>query len=464
MFDAPIPPPGMRSPSPVATPLSVPFHGRRRGTALILGALAALLAFGGVRAEEPRPTAATLQLGLFADEGSAWWAWQKLQRGEPALAKELSPRVVPLGAEPRSGVALRAALGAGVDASALCRRMVGEGFGCLVLDGPPAPAPAAEPPGSSGPIAFAPLPQTKPEPPADAAAAEAAVERPTPSLAIPPVLPAATRPLADAAMPTTEGTFFYTPDEARELAEIEKRSRRLGGRLGAVLPDTKFDVAPAVLKRAEWNLCALTFDDGPHRIHTPKILEILNREKVRATYFPIARVAAKHPEIIKAFLAAGHEVGSHSLTHANLRPMPAAAQRFEIVEANRILRGMGANPVLFRPPYGRYTQELLSIIRNEGMVPVLWNVDTRDWQVRDPDKIVEHVKTADGTASVLLMHSTYPTSASALPGVIEGLRAKGCEFVTLSEWIEKMRTVATPMMADEPVVSANVPLTGTARP
>ncbi|WP_156927296.1 polysaccharide deacetylase family protein [Azospirillum halopraeferens] len=457
--------------------------------------------------------AVVLQLGLFADEGSAWLAWRKLQRTKPELADGLIPGVVPLDPAPGAGVALRAGLPSGIDAPTLCRRIVGAGFGCLLLTDavpvspappvakpavpatpPPAAPPAAAPAAGSREVAFAPLPRVKPTPPPDSSAAApaatplaaatpppaapsvsapvsapvalapqqvATIAAPALALAVKPPPPPVADGAKDGVPPAMgDGTFFYTPDEALELVEIEKRSRRLGGRLGAVLPDTRFEVAPAVLRRSEWNMCALTFDDGPHRVHTPKILEILNREKVRATYFPIARVAQNQPDIIKAFIASGHEIGSHSLTHANLRPMPAAAQRFEVTEANRILRAMGANPVLFRPPYGRYSTQLLSIIRDEGMVPVLWNVDTRDWQVRDPDKIVEHVRTTEGAASVLLMHSTYPSSVSALPGVIEGLRAKGCEFVTLSDWIEKMRTVATPMLVNtaDPVMSANVPL------
>ncbi|PWC55956.1 hypothetical protein TSO221_03425 [Azospirillum sp. TSO22-1] len=226
-----------------------------------------------------------------------------------------------------------------------------------------------------------------------------------------------------------------------------------------MVPDTDLDIMPALLTKRGWNLCALTFDDGPHRTVTRQILDILNAEKIRATYFPVGNAASKNPEVIRDFVAGGHEIGNHSFTHSDLRAMPSEAQRFEIAETNRILRNLGANPVLFRPPYGRYTLELLSNIRKEAMSPVLWSVDTRDWQVRDPDKIVQHVKTDAGTGSVILLHSTYPSTANALPRVIATLRAKGCEFVTLSEWIASMRNLAAPQMvnAAEPVVSASMP-------
>lgn len=364
-----------------------------------------------------------LQLGLFQREGDAWWAWDSLRRRSPDLADGLSPAVVPLDARRQGeGVALRATAPVGLDVTALCRRMLGAGFGCLVLDAPP-PAPPPAPPLPAPPQALPQAPEIRP---------------PTDSAQLAPP-----RSGGDG---KADVAITYPPEAARTMAAIEKSGRRKG-RLGAVVPDTTLDVMPATLKEEGWNLCALTFDDGPHRVVTRQILDVLNREKIPATYFPVASVAENQGEVIRDFIAAGHEIGNHSLTHADLRAMDPEAQRHEIAEANRILRGFGANPVLFRPPYGRYTPDLLAIAREESMSPVLWTVDTRDWQVRDPDRIVQHVKTEAGTGSVLLLHSTYPSTLNALPRVIAAMRAKGCEFVTLSEWIERMHQLATPAMA-----------------
>ncbi len=256
-----------------------------------------------------------------------------------------------------------------------------------------------------------------------------------------------------------DGIYSYNSDDASQMVEVEKHAHRRG-RLGSVVPDTDLDIMPAVLAKKGWNLCALTFDDGPHRTVTRQILDIVNKEKIHVTYFPVGTAALSQGELIHDFVTAGHEIGNHSLTHGNLRTMTPEAQRFEIAETNRILRSFGADPVLFRPPYGRYTLELLSITRKEHMSPVLWNVDTRDWKVRDPDKIVQQVKTSVGTGSVILLHSTYQSTANALPRVIATLRAKGCEFVTLSEWIASMRDIAAPYLvnAAEPLVSARAPI------
>nr|WP_247896945.1 polysaccharide deacetylase family protein [Azospirillum argentinense] len=412
-----------------------PEHGRSLTSSLLMGmrrfrsSLFALPLAAGALMALPNTAAraadgpSLLQLGLFQREGDAWWAWDSLRRRSPDLADGLSPAVVPLDARRQGeGVALRATAPVGLDVTALCRRMLGAGFGCLVLDAPP-PAPPPAPPLPAPPQASPQAPEIRP--PADSA-----------QLAPP-------RSGGDG---KADVAITYPPEAARTMAAIEKSGRRKG-RLGAVVPDTTLDVMPATLKEEGWNLCALTFDDGPHRVVTRQILDVLNREKIPATYFPVASVAENQGEVIRDFIAAGHEIGNHSLTHADLRAMDPEAQRHEIAEANRILRGFGANPVLFRPPYGRYTPDLLAIAREESMSPVLWTVDTRDWQVRDPDRIVQHVKTEAGTGSVLLLHSTYPSTLNALPRVIAAMRAKGCEFVTLSEWIERMHQLATPAMA-----------------
>ncbi|WP_448189041.1 polysaccharide deacetylase family protein [Azospirillum sp. sgz301742] len=454
-------------------PLLPSFQTARTGrlSSALFGIAVSLYAAVPASAAAPAPKGGpVLQLGLFQKEGEAWWAWQQIQRRGPDIARSLTPTVVTLDSKRQGGgVALRASMTADGNAAVLCRRIVSAGFGCVLLDkdaaasaaapAPPAAAPAPPPPrpataGTRTEVVAAPKPAPAQTQTAQTQAAPAQVAS-VPAAPAPAVLPEAAQAAQASQSNPMEGIVFYNDEYATTMVEIEKRARRRG-RLGSVVPDTDMDIMPAVLTKRGWNLCALTFDDGPHRTVTRQILDILNQEKIRATYFPVGNAASKHGDVIRDFVAAGHEIGNHSFTHSDLRSMPSEAQRFEIAETNRILRSFGANPVLFRPPYGRYTLELLANTRKEHMSPVLWNVDTRDWQVRDPDKIVQHVKTDAGTGSVILLHSTYPSTATALPRVIATLRAKGCEFVTLSEWIASMRNLAAPQLvnAAEPVISA----------
>lgn len=453
-----------------------------------------------------------LQFGLYPKEGDAKIAWSNFRRRQPELAGNLSMMVAPLGNKPSDGVALRAVVTGNADASVLCRRIVDARFGCLVFDPgtpvqtaeaakpvvpkpgdaksaeakpadirpapemipamaavalakvtasplPPAPPPAAAPNAAAGqPV---PLPPHPLAPSAQPGAVQTTQMAPAPGPTVTTLQTAAalTLPLAvprpqaiTEAAPPPDGTVNYTEEDARTMADIEQSSRSRG-RLRAVVPDTRVDVMPATLRRESWNLCALTFDDGPHRTVTRQVLEVLNREGVKATYFPVARVAQNQGDLIRDFLSSGHEIGNHSLTHSDLRAMNAEGQRYEIAEANRILRGFGANPILFRPPYGRYNADMLNIARDEQMSPVLWTVDTRDWKVRNAEKIVQQIKSGASTGSVFLMHSTYPSTVEALPRVIAELRAKGCEFVTLSEWLERMRLLAAPK-----IVNAGMPV------
>lgn len=432
----------------------------RRSTLVLLGVAAFALGLSVPGTAAHSAEQAVLELGHFQKEGEAWWTWQQIQRRGPDVARGLTPTVAKVSATQGPTIALRATLKDPGNAGALCRRIVSAGFGCVVVNPQAVVAATAQPPVKPA----VPPPATKTDVTAPAAASAAS----TRAQVVPASVPAApkqpmTTPAVVLDANPTDGIYYYYGEDASNMIEIEKRARRRG-RLGSVIPDTDLDIMPAVLTKKGWNLCALTFDDGPHRTVTRKILEIVNQEKIRVTYFPVGQVAAKQGDLIRDFVASGHEIGNHSFTHSDLRAMPPEAQRFEIAETNRILREFGAEPVLFRPPYGRYTLDLLSITRSEQMSPVLWNVDTRDWKVRDPDKIVQHVKTDAGAGSVILLHSTYPSTAAALPRVIATLRAKGCEFVTLSEWISSMRGIAAPYLvnAAEPVISARAPI-GTAQ-
>lgn len=478
----------------------------KRPSAIKVEAKPAVPAQASTPAAAPAPDGPVLQLGIYSRDGDAWLSWKNLQQRERDLTAGLTASVMQLDGKSGAGVALYAQVGKGTDARALCRRIVGAGFGCLVVDRPavaekpaekaatasaaatvtapsapaaggtsaiPALAPVAAPvmPAASAKppavtVAVAPAPTPMPAPnPAEAKPPQPAGNRETvtttTSSVLAPIGSAVAAPLAPPpppsvanATPPADGLIIYNEEDARTMADIEQHSRRKG-RLRSVMPDSRYDVMPATLKRENWNLCALTFDDGPHRTVTRQILDILNQEGVHATYFPVGRIAERQGDLIHDFVASGHEIGNHSLTHSDLRKMDAAGARYEIAETNRILRSFGANPVLFRPPYGRYSEELLTIARDEHMGSVLWSVDTRDWQVRNADKIVSQIKLGGLPGNVFLMHSTYPSTAQALPRVIAELKAKGCEFVTLSEWLERARVLALPK-----IVNAGMPSPG----
>ncbi|WP_353860871.1 polysaccharide deacetylase family protein [Azospirillum formosense] len=350
-----------------------------------------------LRKETDSQPAKMLQFGVYRTEADAWVAWKAVVRRQPDMVADLVPRVALQRPEsPDSGFVLRAAPLPDLDPSFVCRRIVGGGGSCLVMDAVPDQPPAT--------------------------------------------------PAAGSEDNDHNGVVTYSPDQSREMQEIERQAARLS-RIAAIVPGNEARVDIGALKASRWNLCSLTFDDGPHPAVTPRILDILRSEGVRATFFPIGNVAVRHPRIIQRIVQEGHEVGNHSLTHPNMRTLNTEAQRAQIAETNRILAQSGADPVLFRPPAGRWNSDTLNAVEQEKMSPALWNVDTRDWFTRDAGKIMAQLEATGTIGSVVLMHTTYNATAEALPRAIGLLRTRGCRFVTLSEWITSLNSLATPRIA-----------------
>lgn len=175
----------------------------------------------------------------------------------------------------------------------------------------------------------------------------------------------------------------------------------------------------------------LTFDDGPHPKVTPRILAVLEKHQVKATFFMIGLNVAKYPEVAAQVAAAGHEVANHSWSHPNLTKLTTAQMNAEIDKTNEaIYEATGKNVRTYRPPYGKIDDCVRTTI---SLTPVLWNIDTRDWQHKTPALTLENVKQQAKADGILLMHDIHEESADALEAVILYLKQQGYEFVTASE-------------------------------
>lgn len=178
-------------------------------------------------------------------------------------------------------------------------------------------------------------------------------------------------------------------------------------------------------------LVALTFDDGPSAETTPRLLDILKEKKVIVTFFELGGRAQANPEITKRAFREGHEIGSHTMWHQNLVRVSRGEAEEDIASAKAVFREiLGREVQLTRAPYGN-TNAFIS--GKVGTPLVYWSVDTRDWESRDPDSIVQIAldNTVDG--SIVLMHDIYDTTVDSVPKIIDGLRERGFEFVTVSE-------------------------------
>jgi peptidoglycan-N-acetylglucosamine deacetylase len=186
-------------------------------------------------------------------------------------------------------------------------------------------------------------------------------------------------------------------------------------------------------------LVALTFDDGPVPAAAEGVLELLAAEQVRATFFLNGEAVRAHPATAARIIAAGHEVGNHGHTHRALVGQPLALVRAEVEATDAALRAAGWDaPIHFRPPFGKKLILLPWYLGSTGRTTIMWDVEPETYAdvAATPEGIVAHVLERAEPGSIVLLHVMYAgraTTRAALPGIIDGLRARGYRFVTVSE-------------------------------
>lgn len=180
---------------------------------------------------------------------------------------------------------------------------------------------------------------------------------------------------------------------------------------------------------------ALTFDDGPHPVYTPRLLQGLKERNVKATFFIVGKNAEDNPELVKRIREEGHLLGNHTYSHVQLTGMEEEDACRELVRASEVVeRITGEHLEYVRPPFGSWNEELDCDI---PMIPVFWSVDSRDWTTRNVSEIVRRVVTQTKEDDIILMHDYYSSSIDAALKIIDAMTAKGYEFVTADELIVK---------------------------
>ncbi len=178
-------------------------------------------------------------------------------------------------------------------------------------------------------------------------------------------------------------------------------------------------------------LVALTFDDGPSELTTPRLLDILKSKDAPATFFMLGSMTRTYPDLAKRIEKEGHIAASHTMYHQNLIRISAAAMQDDINEAKSVYSNiLGHDPTLVRPPYGNYNDAVRSAI---NLPIILWSVDTLDWKSQNVDSIIATTKNQIHDGAIILMHDIYSTTVDAVPILIDTLRQDGYEFVTIPE-------------------------------
>lgn len=182
---------------------------------------------------------------------------------------------------------------------------------------------------------------------------------------------------------------------------------------------------------------ALTFDDGPNPQHTPRLLDMLRRRNVKATFYVIGKSVAAHPEIVRRTVAEGHEIGNHTWNHPNLKTLSDDKVSWELDKTrDAIISATGVQPRTMRPPYGSLAMHQREwIYRKYGYPTVLWDVDPLDWKKPGSSVVAHRLISGTRNGSILLVHDLHGQSVDAIPQTIDALLRQGYQFVTVSQLI-----------------------------
>jgi chitin deacetylase len=188
-------------------------------------------------------------------------------------------------------------------------------------------------------------------------------------------------------------------------------------------------------------LVALTFDDGPTPQGTDQILAVLSEANVKATFFVTGAELEQNSEQGKKIVAAGHELGNHSYSHVRMFFVTPSFVRQEIESTDKLIRETGfQGEILFRPPYGKKLFTLPYYLWRHQRKTITWDVEPDSYPeiAADANKIVEHVLSNTRPGSIIILHVMYPNrreSMKAVKNIMEGLKAQGYSFKTVSELI-----------------------------
>jgi peptidoglycan/xylan/chitin deacetylase (PgdA/CDA1 family) len=179
---------------------------------------------------------------------------------------------------------------------------------------------------------------------------------------------------------------------------------------------------------------ALTFDDGPHPDFTPKLLDVLKRYGARATFFVVGEMAEKAPDLVRAETAAGHSVANHTYHHVNLTKIPWESVATEIKACGDVVQAItGTAPHLFRPPGGDYNRRVAEAAEALDYTMVLWTDNPGDYESPGRKAIVNKVLRNLSSGGIVLMHDGVQETVDVLPQILEYLKQKGYQCVTVDQ-------------------------------
>lgn len=222
-------------------------------------------------------------------------------------------------------------------------------------------------------------------------------------------------------------------DAQKEIALIEEQ------RFSFLIPPQFQGITVTQAKlSSEQKAIALTFDDGPWPESTVKILDILKKNDIKATFFWVGRYLKTYPELGKKVATAGHAIGNHTWNHKYFKYSQDAAAK-EIDRTSSLIEEVtGIKMSMFRPPGGVLTNGLAHYAQKKKYAVVMWSVDSLDWR-NSMQSLQENVLRQASSGGIVLMHDgggNRSKTVEALPNIIAELRKQGYKFVTVPELLQ----------------------------
>ncbi|MBV9010129.1 MAG: glycosyltransferase [Verrucomicrobia bacterium] len=278
---------------------------------------------------------------------------------------------------------------------------------------------------------------------------------------------------------TLRGTDTITDVGEGEIVTVDQ-SRADGSRRIAVDGNnyltakyTKFPEFPTLYHQGEGgpHQVAITFDDGPDPVWTPKVLDVLKSANVKAAFFVVGVNAERYPDLVRRIVAEGHEIGNHTYYHPNLALCWPEHVRLELNATQLLIQSLtGRATTFFRPPYAADTQpsavsELvpLQIAQELNYLCVLENIDPQDWARPGADVILQRIKQQRHDGSIILLHDAggdRSETVQALPQILQYLKARGDTVVPLSTLLGTTRDAVMPPLATTQTMSHYISSTG----
>ncbi len=193
---------------------------------------------------------------------------------------------------------------------------------------------------------------------------------------------------------------------------------------------------PKIIWRLSDENVYLTFDDGPDENITPRLLNLLNKYEIKATFFVVGQKAERHPETVLQIHQNDHVIGNHSYTHPHLIFKSKEVIEEEIIRTDEILLEItGKRPTLFRPPYGQFGLAVLSVLKSTNYRMVLWSASLQDYKAKtSTEKIQARMKKYVRPGKIVLMHDGHlqsPHMLKALENILDGIKEQNLKFSAL---------------------------------